>query len=334
MRHLKHISWAQVLVLSLSVAIAGCAKKDEVVVHAAEGAGVSAEELERDPSALLPGRSVAVGYLDAQQLFASEFGTRLLTIWARRAPIPAGADFDPRRDLRSLYIGAYSMQGADFLGVAVGTFNPERLEAAAAASGQTPQGIPIVETRYAERRLFIADTVGFVALTPKLMLVGNPTGLRRALDRIQQRRVKREIPSWFSSQLSASSLPPIVVGADFRASPLPESVRQRFPLVVGLETVGLLGNFMPPGINLAGTFGYHDAPQALAGANNISLLYQNLSSYSLIMSLMGIGQPIRKLEVQPKDKELAVVAEIDGRAVGQLLDQADAWLNANTGRGK
>jgi len=322
-----------VLALSLSCWL-GCAKKEEVVVHTAEGKGLSIQELERDPVALLPGRAVAVGYLDAQQLFASEFGTRLLGIWARRAPIPAGAGFEPRRDLQALFLGAYSMQGADFLGVALGSFNPEQLEAAAATTRQTPQGIPISETRYAERRVFVADQLGFVALSPKILLVGNATGLRRALDRIQQRRVKREIPAWFATQIGSQPMPPIVLGADFRTTPVPEAVRQKLPLVIGLETIGLIGNFQAPGINLAGTFSYADAASALQGGNNLTQLYQNLSSYSFLMSLMGIGQPVQKLQVQPKERELSVVAEIDGRAVGQLLEQADAWLNANTPKGQ
>ena len=47
---------------------------------------------------------------------------------------------------------------------------------------------------------------------------------------------------------------------------------------------------------------------------------------SLYMALLGIGQPVRRLEAQPKDNDVSFVAAIDGAAVAILLDKAQDML--------
>jgi hypothetical protein len=72
----------------LALAVAGCPKKDEVIIQTAEGKELTAADIDRDPLALLPGGMVGLAYVDAQKLFASQFGQKLLTIARARSPVP------------------------------------------------------------------------------------------------------------------------------------------------------------------------------------------------------------------------------------------------------
>ncbi len=52
----------------------------------------------------------------------------------------------------------------------------------------------MVKSSYAGRSLYTAGNMGFTVLTQKTLLFGNDTGIRRALDRIQEGRAKRQQP--------------------------------------------------------------------------------------------------------------------------------------------
>src|SRR4051812_31995995 len=115
---------------ALGLSLAGCPKTEDVIVHTGAGKEKTAVEIDTDPLALLPGGAITVGVLDMEALFASQFGDKLLEVARRRAPVPEAAGFDPKRDLKKAYFGVYSMQGADVAGVAVGNFDPKKIEAA------------------------------------------------------------------------------------------------------------------------------------------------------------------------------------------------------------
>ncbi|HEY8946934.1 MAG TPA: hypothetical protein VIM73_21975, partial [Polyangiaceae bacterium] len=141
--------------LALAVTFASCAKKDDVILRTADGKELTAEAIDADPLALLPGNPVGAATLDARQLFASQLGQRLLAIVQARSPLPAESDFVPSRDLERVYLGFYSMQGgADVAGVAVGRFDPSRIEKAAQSSPRNAVGAPVVASQYAGRTLY------------------------------------------------------------------------------------------------------------------------------------------------------------------------------------
>jgi len=121
---------------------------------------------------------------------------------------------------------------------------------------------------------------------------------------------------------------PVRGGVDLRAQPLSEAVRQQAAFLNGLETTRLLGNFEDPGLNVAGTMTYGDAQGAQQGAAALKELHQKLESYGWMMALVGIQQPVKKLEVAVQDREAQFVAGIDGQAIGQLLDKLTDLLAA------
>jgi hypothetical protein len=308
-----------------AVAAFACSKKEDVIVKTGADKKLSDEQIDADAVPLLPGGAIGVVYVDARALFASQFGDKLLGTVQRRTPLPASAGFDPKRDLDKLWLGFYSMSGADSAGVAVGSFDRQKIEAAADGQQQTPLGVPVTKSSYAGRTLFTAGEAGFSVLTAKTALIGNDTGMRRALDRIEEGRVRRQLPAYMEKLLNTPGVP-LVAGADFTSSPLPDAARQELAFLDGVKTLALVGNFEAPGLNLAGTLTYSDPAAATRGAQNLVRLRSTLERYAPFLALLGFGQPLRKLEAQPKESEVAFVLGVDGAAVAALLDKAQDLL--------
>jgi hypothetical protein len=311
----------------LGVELIGCAKSEDVIVHTGQGKEQTALQIDADPLALLPGGAVTVGVLDVEALFASQFGDKLLEVAKRRAPVPDAAGFEPKRDLKKAYFGTYSMQGADVAGVALGTFDPKKIEAAADGVQKTPLGVPVAKTMYAGRALYTAESVGFTILTSRTALFGNQTGIRRALDRIKEGTAKRELAPWASKVLAQSGVP-FAFGSNLKENPVPNALRNKLPFLDGVETLSVVGNFAPPGINLAGTLVYPDEAAAKTGAGKVSETRAMLDTYTPFLSLLGIPQPVRKLDADAVGREGHFVAGLDAVAFSALLSRLDDLLGA------
>jgi len=312
------------LLLAL-VALTGCAKKQEVVAQTAADKELTAREIDDDPLALLPGGAIGLFYVDTQKLFASEFGQKVLAMARARSPLPESAGFDPARDLQSAYIGSYSMQGVDVAAVLTGAFDREKIEKAAESTEQTALGAPVVKSTYAGRTLYTARNVGFVVLTPRTVLAGTETGIRRALDRIKEGRAKRQLPEWMSKLLTTPNAS-IAGGVDLRSQPVSDAARAQLPFLNDLETARILGNFEPPGLNFAGTLTYTDEAAAARGAEAVRQLHETLQSYRFLMAIIGIAQPVQKLEAEAQGKDTRFVVGLEGQAIVRLLDKAEQFL--------
>lgn len=315
------------LLLAAALATLGCPKKDDVIVETAAGKELTPEDIDREPLALLPSGAVGIAVLDAQQLFSSQFGQKLLVLAQATAPVPASAGFQPQRDLERLVVASYSTQGADVVAVATGAFDKEAIERSADGVQQTPLGAPLVKSSYAGRALYTSRNVGFVVLTRRTVLAGTETGIRRALDRIKEGRVKRGVAPWMGELLDNPGAP-IAAGFDLRAQPVTDAMRQQLAFLDGLETGRLVGNFQPPGLNVAGTLTYGEDAAAQKGSQNLENLSQQLGNWGWLMQLVGISQPVRRLEAQAEGKDCKVVAELDGQGIAGLLDQAARVLGA------
>jgi hypothetical protein len=313
------------LLFVLGLALASCAKKDEVIVKTGEGKELGQVEIDRDPLALLPSAAIAIVALDAKGLFASQFGTKLLGLAQRRLPLPASAGFEPGRDLEKIYLGTYSMSGVDVAGVAVGSFDRVKIEAAADGTEKTPLGVPVTKSTYAGRTLYTAGNIGFTVLTPKTALFGNDTGIRRALDRIKEGRARRQLPPSIEKLLTSQSAP-LIAGVDLASHPIPNATRRELPFLNGLKTASIIGNFQEPGLNVAGTLGYGSELEAQQGAENLKSARQMLETYGPLLAMFGIPQPVRKLEATPSGEKAEFVIGVDAAAVAVLLERADEFL--------
>ncbi len=314
--------WAVMLAL-----VAGCSGSQETILRTADGVELTADDIDRDPMALLPGGMVGLAYVDAQKLFASQFGDKLLNLVQRLAPLPASTGFEPRRDLQRLYVGLYSMQGIDLAGVAVGAFDQEAIARAAERSDRTLQGVPIVKSSYAERTLYTAQNLGFVVLTARTALFGNETGIRRALDRIDEARVEKQIPVWAADLLENPNAS-MVAALNLRAQPMTDAAQKKLPFLMGMQSVRLLGNFEPPGVNVAGTAAYEDAAAAQRGEAAMRDYHAMLQTLGYFSAWVGLPQPVKRLETRSEGDEVKFVVGIDAQAMGTLLDFAASALPA------
>jgi hypothetical protein len=312
--------WTCALGVILACGSSACSKTGDVIVRTGAGHELSAEDIDKQPLALLPGGAVGFASLDAKALFASRFGSKLVAIVNQRLPLPASAGFDPVRDLAHVYLGFYAMQGADMSGVALGNFDVDKISAAANSVNRTPLGVPVSRQVYAGRMLYTSAKSGFCVLTSHTLLFGDDTGIRRALDRISEGRVRKQTAPWMDKLLATESAP-LVGGADLRAQVIPDALRSNLAFLDGLETLSVVGNFADPGINLAGSLVYGDEAGAKKGADNVRNLSQTLSAYAPFLALLGIPQPVRKLDAEAKGKDAAFVVGIDAAAIGALLDK-------------
>jgi len=306
--------------LASAAASLACSHKEDVVVKTGADKKLTEADIDADPVRLLPAAAVGVVYLDARALFASPFGDRLYTVAQKRAPLPAQAGFDAKRDLEKVWVGWYSMQGADAAGVALGTFDREKIEAAASGTAVTPLGQPIVKSTYANRSLYTAGLLGFSMLTARTALCGNDIGMRRALDRIEEGRARRQLPPNME-KLFLDPKTPIVAAADLTSSPLPDAARREVPFLDGVKTISLVGNFDAPGLNLAGTLTYGDEAGAAKGVQNVNATRSMLERYATFMAILGIAQPVKQLQAEAKGTDVTFVAALDGAAIGGLLDR-------------
>lgn len=309
-----------------------CSKKEDTIIATADQVNVTAADVDQDPLALLPAGAIGIVRVDAPALFQSQFGQRLLSIVSARIPVPPSAGFDPARDLSTVYIGMYSMQGVDVAIVATGNFHPDAIEHAADGTTVTPLGAPLVKTTYAKRTLYVSRNVGFSVLTDHTVLAGDETGIRRSLDRLSEGRAKHDVPKSMDNVLKTPNA--AMAGAfDFGGQPLAAAVVQQFPFLRGVRTARLLGNFQPPGLNVAGSMAYPDPDSAKAGAQSILQVNQMLRSYSFLMTLFGIGNPIQNLQAVPNGNDAEFVVAIDSRAIDFALNMLGNELGISKGPG-
>ncbi|MEI8257335.1 MAG: hypothetical protein WCJ30_16800, partial [Deltaproteobacteria bacterium] len=81
--------------------------------------------------------------LDAQAAFASSLGPSMAAMSSIAVPLGPEANFDPKRDIKRVILGLYSLQGADVAVVIQGTFDPDAIRSAASRGAMTPLGVPL-----------------------------------------------------------------------------------------------------------------------------------------------------------------------------------------------
>lgn len=317
--------WGCGLVIRLlfgAIAVQGCAKTETIITPAVAQHQLTAAEIDAEPLAVLPSGFIGLLRVEVPAVASSSLGPTVLALAKQWAPLPTNSGFLPERDLDRIVIGLYSMQGADAAGVAMGRFDPDAIQKAANGNASTPAGT-LVLSPYAGYRLYTVHNMGFCVLSTKTLLIGNETGIRRSLDRIREGRAVRQLPSWTDALLDASKAP-LAFGAQLKPGDIPASVCQQAPFMADLLGLRVLGNFQPPGVNLAGSLGYATAERAQQAAGEMLSSRDRLSSMTmnLLMGVMGIGQPVQRLEATATDKEVSFVAALEGGAIGKILNLA------------
>jgi hypothetical protein len=294
-----------------------CGGGREVILRTADGVEATAEDIDRQPLWLLPPGGVGWLHLEVSPATASELGQHVLADLRARFPMPEASGFSFERDVTRLSVATYSMRGIDFAGIATGRFDARRLEASALEKPGSAPAPQLVKSQYAGRSLFTVASIGFVILTPQTALFGNETGIRRCLDRIAESRVADDLAPWVKELLTTPQAT-FSVGVDLQSNPLTAALTGRLTALRGASMARAVGNFDPPGVNVAGTVGHgdHEAARATAAA-----LLQAGGSLNIYGRLFGLGQPIRKLETQAVGNDTQVVLAVDGGAVRLLMQK-------------
>ncbi len=310
----------------LAAALAGCGS-DEVIIKTADGVELEAADIDNNPLALMPGGNVGVFHIDAQALWASPSGQRWLQLANSRLPVPPSANFVPQRDLSRLYVGLYSFQGVDFMGIAVGQFDVDAIEKAASGTQVTPLGSPLTRVQYAGRVFYVSANIGFAILTNHTAVFGNETGIRRTLDRIEAGRIGVELAPEVDALMRQPGAP-LAFGSDARHDPQVAAITATQPFLKDMTMLRAVGNFEPPGMNMAGTLTYTDDAAAAGGAAALDQLRQNLSTLGVLTSLLGVSQPISRLESNVVGNSVQASVALDAAAAAGLLDLMSSVLGA------
>jgi hypothetical protein len=327
----KHRSWTQLCAV-IALGIVGCGGAKESITPTVAARELSPQEIDADPIALIPGGVVAFARIEAPDAFRSSMGPSLIELANRLAPLPPSTGFVAQRDLERIYLGLYSMQGVDMAGVAIGRFDENAIRAAAMNVVSPSAGATLVQSPYAGRTLYTVNNMGFCVLSSRTALFGSEIGIRRALDRIHEGRAIRRLPSW-TNDLLESSQAPIGVGVDLRANALSDSMRQQLSFVEGLEAARARGNFAAPGLNLAASLRYPTPEIATAGAQRVTQTRELLSQAGFLMALLGVAQPIERLEARPNGPEVDVVVAANGVTLGRLIAQVTPLISATAKSG-
>jgi len=287
---------------------------------------MSSEEIDKDPLALLPGSPIGVVYVDAQAAFGSQLGPAALALASTAVPLGVDANFDAKRDVQKVYVGFYSLEGADLAAVIQGNFDPEAIQASVARNAPTGLGVTLGKLTYAGNDLYVAGGLGFSVVTRHTIVAGNETGMRRVLDRVRDKRVRRDIADWMV-QLIENPKAAIVGVLDLTSQPMVSGLSQQVPFLSGLKVARILGNYQNPGLNFAGALTYPDQPTAEQASQSLQRLAQ-LASYSSLLALLGIRPPIQDVQVRTEQGDVQFIVSVDAQSGSGVLDAMSQAMRA------
>lgn len=315
---------ALVTAVSLSLLV-GCAKPNEVIVETAAGRRASNAEVDGDPWRLLPGGAITWARIDARALAQASFGPSVNKLVSEHLPLSEGRGIELSKDADEIILGVYATAGADVAAVARGRFDAEKLNAAIQARPVAAHDVPIRQTRFAGALVYVTGSWAMSLVTPKTLVFGTEIGVRRVLERIEEGRLQRALPKWYEDMLSVKKAT-IHLGVDLDAQPVPSVVRTKLAFLSGLRAGRLLGNFESPGLNFAGTLTYDQPASATKAAADIEAQGEALRRAEILLTVLKIPRPLRRLEARATGKETQVAVEVDGRALEVFFDRAEEML--------
>jgi hypothetical protein len=295
-----------------------CAGSKESIVTVGGDKKLSAEEIDGNPLALLPGGAVGHARMDVDAFMKTPAGPQTTAMVENVFPITPEMNFDAKKDVTRIYAAFYSMQSADVAIIAQGNFDAAGIAAAVKKGAKTKAGYPIVEKEYANNKLYVSGDIGFSVLTNHTALAGNSAGMRRALDRIRLGTIRREMPDWVVDVLSKKEAELAMV-SDFESQPLTASIVNQVPFLNELKNARILGNFQPPGMHFAGSFSYKSATSAQTAASSLQNINEILKPFQFVQSMFGGSPAIQSLQANAVGNDTQVTMVIDGQSISSLI---------------
>ena len=300
--------FSTILLLSL-VTLAGCGGGDKT-----DAKSPTAEPAMDDALSLLPGSAIAVGTVDARAFFSSQtFGADLAKLVEKYVPIGAEAGFQASRDVDRVTFASYSYQGIDVAAIVIGRFDSAKIRLVAANQTPTKNGGTLVVSQYTGRDVYTVNNIGFTLLSDTRAIVGTEQGIRRVLERIKDKRVKRDIAPWMVSTVETSGAA-FALAADFASTPIPQENAKQIPspLITNLKAARLVATFKD-GVNLAGSITYSDA----ASAESSAAVVKQSMGYAKLLAVFGIK--LQNVDIKTDKSDVQVSLLVDDQSLRALL---------------
>jgi hypothetical protein len=274
-----------------------------------------------DALAVLPGGAIAVGTVDARAFFGSQtFGADLAKLVEKYIPIGQEAGFTASKDVDRITFASYAYSGVDVAAIVVGRFDEAKIKAAAASHTSTRGGNVIVASQYLGRDVYTVSNVGFTLLAPDRAVAGTEAGIRRVLERIKDKRVKRDLPQWMIATVETQGAA-AAVAADFATNPMPQQTLAQIPVpnAKDLKAARIVATF-DQGIKLAAALTFPDE----ATAQNASQTVKQAGTYTKWLSLIGVR--VQNFDVTVEKADVQVKVGVDDQSLRNLVAQAPSWL--------
>lgn len=309
-------SLPSLFLLLFSVLFVGCGDSKPEVKAPSADTGMD------DAFALLPGSAIAVGTVDGRAFFSSKtFGSELTKLIEKYVPIGQEAGFQASRDVDRVTFASYAFQGVDAAAVIIGRFDEAKIKQVALQHTPTKSGGSLVASQYAGRDVYTISNVGFTILSPTKAIAGSEAGIRRVLERIKDGRVKRDITPWMIETAETPGAA-AAVAVDLASHPMPaEALRQLpVPFIQTAKAVRVLLTFKEPGIQVASSFTYADAPAAQTSSEQI----KQVLGMSTLLAVFGVK--LSNIDLKIEKQDVQVKLEVDDQSLRQVLAQAPQWL--------
>jgi hypothetical protein len=305
--------------LTLALVACGGGNKESVTPNVADHENA----IDDDPVALLPSGAMVLAKVDAKTMFSSgSVGGQLGQIVERVVPIGEEAGFKAARDLDLIYVGGYSMSGADVVAVLRGVFDEEKIKKVADAHTPTKGGGVIVASQYGGRSLYTLNNVGFTILSKRTVLAGTETMIRRSIDRLKDGKAVRNQPKWMLETIATTNAS-FAGAADFANQPVGAASVGMIPLpwVKSLKAVRLIGDFHDPGLNVAATLTYPDAQTAQTSSDDV----KRTAAAANLLALLGAPK-LQNLDVKPQESDVQVKFAVDDASLRQFMGTVSTYL--------
>lgn len=317
--------------MSLPLLALGCGAAQERILVTADGPRPPFAAIDADPWALLPRGAVAWWRLQ-DEVFRSQLSELLLEFLSRTLPVSKAAQFQPEKDI-SLMVGSlYATAGSDFVAIYRGSFAHARFDEAFRHDPTTVAGKQLSVVQFAGATMYVSEHYGFSELSPQTIVTGTQLGVRRVLELVEERRMRRSLPVWFE-ELMEDSAAHFQVGVDLDAQPVPAVFRTDLEFMNHLRAARLVGNFDDPGLNFAGSLTFadpHSAEGAVAAVNDAR---KKLEQFEVLLKTLKIPDPIDKLEAAQTGQDAQIVARLDGAGVVGLVTRGqEIFGNLEVGR--
>jgi len=276
--------------------------------------------IDSDPLGLFPGGVVAIGNLDSRAFYGSgSTAAQVAGLFESTIPLGQEMGFVASRDVDRMVVGFYAGAAIDAVAVLSGRFDLAHMQAAANAHAPTHAGGTWTALPYAGRTLYTATNLAVAPLTDHTVLAGSESAVRRLLDRLAQGgaqpRTGRELADWMLQAIDAPGAA-FALAADIGG--IPPAALHGMPIpsaMAGLTRVAVIGDFHPPGLNVASTLSYGDPPHAALGAEAL----RQVGAVADVAGKLGAGPRIQNLSIGAEGPNVACKFALDDEAMRRTL---------------